>query len=88
MTHELNWKQFHHGYLGAAAIVIGLVFGKSMLLIGGIYVLHDDLSQHLIQWATKSEYQSPLKILYGYFYRKWAWVRKVNEWLDNLCKRL
>lgn len=69
MSHELSFKQWHHGYLGIIMIAIGVIFALPFTTWLGGYVLLDDLLQHLIQWKWDDAYASPLR----YLYNKWIW---------------
>lgn len=80
---ELSFRQWHHGYLGILLILVSFWFGGNLMrILGGIFILDDGL-EHFIQWRTQTEWQSPLRRLYGIFYRRWAWLRAVNAWLDQ-----
>lgn len=70
MSHELDFKQWHHGYLGFLIGLFGIyvVNSETIRLIGSI-VLWDDVFQHFIQWKWDDSYTSPLR----YFYNKWIW---------------
>lgn len=80
---ELSFRQWHHGYLGILLILLSfLVGGLLMRSLGAILIL-DDALEHTVQALTKTDWQSPLRRLYGVFYRRWAWLRAMNAWLDR-----
>ena len=84
MSHELTFKQWHHGYLGLLLIAYGLVQEVPLFVVTGSILVADDLLQHSVQYLTQTEWQSPLRRLYGLVYAKSAVVRAVNRWLDEL----
>lgn len=85
---ELNLKQWHHGYLGAALICVGGLSHKKLFLIVGLVLLLDDVLEHSVQFVTKKEWYSPLRRLYGVFYVRIAWLRSFNAWLDRVVMEL
>lgn len=90
MSHELSFKQWHHGYLGLLIILSGVLETKHhraaglVLVVVGSLVLLDDLVQHTVQAITKTEWSSPLHRLYGWVYSKLPAIRTLNRWLDGL----
>ncbi len=91
---ELSFRQWHHGYLGLLLIGGGLLELKHhrsagiIFLVVGIVVLIDDVVEHAIQYFTQTEWYSPLRRLYGWFYARIGWLRSINRWLDDVFHRL
>jgi hypothetical protein len=89
-----NWREPHHGYYGAALLALALwaaaavhhwpwrvVYGALAVL--GAWVLADDIYQHLRQ-AWQPGYDSSVHRWYVRTLYRWAWVRRLNAWLDGL----
>lgn len=88
---HLNWRQAHHGYWGLALVLAGFAcvlagwywLGVAMMAAGNV-VLADDTVQHAVQrFGERPEWKSPGHRAYGWAWRRWAWVRAVNEWADR-----
>jgi hypothetical protein len=86
MSHELTFRQWHHGYLGVILLAWGLAHASLPFIVAGLLIVVDDLIEHSVQYVTRSEWQSPLRRLYGLVYKRSKWVRKVNLWLDELFR--
>jgi len=84
MSHELNLKQWHHGYLGIALCLIGILGSRTLFVVLGLILLIDDVVQHAVQYITRTEWASPLHRAYSWVYGRVALVRRVNNWLDTL----
>jgi len=78
-----RWKEVHHGYIGIALAVFGVIVGwQWLVMIGGI-ILADDAMQHLIQLRWPHSRASLLWGLYAITIAKWQWVERLNHWLDQ-----
>lgn len=80
----INFKQWHHAYLGAIIAGIAYALAWGWLMIVGLVIMLDDIVQHLVQETINSEWKSPLAWAYSKVYPRVAWVRKLNTWLDSL----
>lgn len=87
---ELTLVDWHHKYLGTLVTVLAVVFSADwkliVLLALGQLIGWDDTVQHVVQAATDSPWHSPLRRVYDRLYNKWAWLRAVTTWLDNLFR--
>jgi hypothetical protein len=82
-------NELHHAYLGCVMVVVGIVLGCEWLALVGVAVTADDVWQHWKQVVMgQSGYRSLLHKLYGWLLWPLEWVQRVNEWLDNLLRRL
>jgi len=80
---DLRLRELHHGYYGALLAGLALLGGWSWLYWLGVAVLADDAWQHGVQrWLRRPWYRSPGHQLYGFFYRRWAWLRRLNERIE------
>jgi len=82
---DLRGREMHHAYLGVALALIGLAFDWRALAWAGVAILADDSVQHAAQrwWLGPQSRLSLLHRLYGKTLYRWAWVRRLNEWLDR-----
>ena len=85
-----NFKGFHHFYLGLMLVIIAFVmiwiywYFAVLLFFAGTVLLLDDFYQHVRQ-QIDPDYCSPLHRWYAkYLWQKYAWIRKLNEWIDEL----
>lgn len=76
-TKEKGW---HHGYLGALLVVIGIYFEIWWLITIGLVIVIDEL----YQVATKKQYSGPLHWLYVNTLYKLEIVKKINALFDKL----
>ena len=84
-------KGVHHFYIGLILGLIGflLIFTPCpawivWTLIGlGLILMLDDAYQHLRQ-RKEPEYHSPIHRLYGWFYSRIGFLRKLNRIIDKL----
>ena len=81
---ELTLRQWHHGYLGIALCIVGSLANRTLFVVLGFILVIDDVLEHTVQYFTQTEWQSPLRRLYGLVYARSAVVRRVNGWLDRL----
>lgn len=79
---KFSLREFHHGYLGIALLVAG--HRSPLLLALGTILLADDALQHLAEALLKVPSPSPLHLLGSWCYLRWAWYRKLNNFLDKL----
>jgi hypothetical protein len=88
----MKLREWHHGYLGLALILVGVTLGMPRTLIVGVYVAFDDfVLEHLLGAV------SPLLWCYravmGWLDRTpaVAWIghgiRQLNVWLDSIFGR-
>jgi len=89
----MNWKQWHHLYLGLAWVAIWLVVAFIAVLkhnltwiliaIGnmaiGLYVAGDDVAQHKWNWNTPGR-------RFIVFMWRFAWVRRLTGFFDRIFK--
>lgn len=83
-SEAVSVREFHHGYLGDALVLISFVFGGTLLALVGVTLRADDTYEHVKQaWLGEPLFESPLHKLYG----KYLWpikiVQKLNAWLDK-----
>lgn len=87
-NHDL--KGFHHFYLGLAALIGGFILiwynmvACIIVLLTGFILCIDDAVQHIIGVHLDETYRSPLHRLYGWLYRKSAFIRWLNGLFDKL----
>lgn len=80
---DLDPWELHHGYWGVLAIVLAAVCGWAWLAWLGLAALADDAWQHGVQRLLRRPwYRSPGHQLYGFFYARWAWLRRLNRALE------
>ena len=92
----MDYKEWHHAYLGMLLSFLGLLvsflslFISNWLLIPGIlffltgnYLYIDDYYQH---WRQKKDptYQSPLHKLNSILSKKYPIISKLNVWMNKL----
>ena len=87
-----NFKGWHHGYMGAIIMILGLVSVffinrnvSAVIFIIGTIIVFDDFFQHYMQ-ASDPEYHSPLHRLYVRM-PKPKWMIKLNVWIDKIFGR-
>lgn len=82
MRFDFNPKEWHHGYTGLLALLIGIYFDNIIFEAGGVFLLLDELSQIFIFGQQNG--------LVHYLYARTLWkisfIRKLNRFLDNLLK--
>ena len=82
---DLRWGEAHHAYWGALLVLAAWPMHLVPLAALGTVLLLDDAWQHAVQrFGDWPAYRSPLHIAYGWVYRRWAWVRRLNAWLDRV----
>jgi len=73
------WNEWHHGFLGAALVIFGLLIGAWWFWVPGLVLVGDDFAQHFLGIG-----ESPIHRLYV----RWLWplapVQRLNRWLDGL----
>jgi len=96
----MTWREWHHGYLGAFLILLGipllyigiainsptLIVIAKTIIISGIIILIDDVHQHVKQSLGYPNYVSPLHRFFSKYLWKYEKVKKITEWFDNLFK--
>ena len=76
-------REFHHGYLGDALVLIGF-FVVPLLAFIGIVLRADDTYEHVRQaWFGEPLFESPLHKLYGKYLWSLPFIQKLNAWLDS-----
>lgn len=81
---DLNPRQAHHGYWGAALYALARLLGWSWVAWVGLALLADDALQHAVQrWLRRPAFRSPVHRLYGLAWRL-SWVRRLNAAIDRL----
>ena len=89
-------KEPHHGYYGLVGCLLALLaiqLSDYDLLWWAIYLacsyaLVDDTIQHTWQVWGHPNYASPLHRWYASLYERYAWVRRLDVWANNLIKSL
>lgn len=82
-------KEWHHGYLGMAMILIGflLVLGGKfivaalIIIILGLLIFLDDLWQE-IEKLNNPDFRSPLHVFI--YSLRWKWINNLSAWFDKL----
>src|SRR5258705_11633504 len=77
-------KEFHHGYIGDALVLLSFLFGGILLALVGLAFRLDDTYQHVRQaWFNEPLFESPLHKFYAKFLWPLPIVQKLNAWLDS-----
>ena len=80
---DIYLDEFHHGYLGDALVILGWATSTWWLILPGVLLRLDDTVQHVAQ-LDNPRFDSPIHALYvDEIYWRYAWVRKLNAWLDR-----
>jgi branched-subunit amino acid ABC-type transport system permease component len=87
-------KGIHHGWVGLALMLVAFQLTLNMvswkittpLAALGLTIFIDDFVQHIIQQRHPA-YRSPINRLYGATLWRLAWVRWINERVDELFGR-
>ena len=72
-------KGWHHGYLGFALWLLGLMANWPIVSIIGFLIMFDELLQIL----TNNQYGGILHKIYVKTLYKIKFIRRFNEWLDR-----
>jgi hypothetical protein len=79
----MNFREFHHLYLGIFISALGCIL-HSLVIVGiGIIISVDDWIQHFF----KIEGKTPLHIIYGWVYKKSGLIQRINKYFDRLFGR-
>jgi hypothetical protein len=82
-------KGFHHYYIGLVLLLLGFwlvwksLFISYILCVSGLTIIIDDYFQHVCG-KTNPKYKSPLHRLYGWFYSRSSFIRKLNYLFDKV----
>jgi hypothetical protein len=72
---SFNPRQWHHSYLGALLVGVGLLVGARWCWLLGAVLVLDDVIEHTTGVGV-------LLWLYARTLWRLAWVRRLNAWLD------
>ena len=80
---KFNPKEWHHGYLGIALMIISLSlkgWAHWIVMLLGFFIFWDDVWYEIRGWSI-------LHTAYSHLYHKHEWIRDINRWFDNLFGR-
>ena len=83
---QLNWRQWHHAYLGWALVLAGAVLGSRLIATAGLVVSWDDSVQHALQnvrgWSER-RLSLLAWLLWDLTLSHWGPTRALDAWLDR-----
>lgn len=78
----VQWRQWHHAYLGALLVLAGVLIASLVLAWVGIALTFDDvLLEHLPQAFGNT---SPLRWCFAWAAKRWPWLAAISHFLDRL----
>lgn len=81
---EVKLRQPHHGYIGDALVLVGVLIHFGPVAMIGVVLRLDDTWQHFKQVVDESGYQSLVHRWYVKHLAPLRWVHRLQVWLDSL----